>query len=61
MIDSAQIRGAVCAVVGPWRVSGEWWRPKAWAVETWHVELSEGGVYQLAHTDDGWRVEGVLD
>jgi protein ImuB len=48
-------------VAGPWRVSGEWWRPKAWAVETWQVELSEGGVYQLAHTDDGWRVEGVLD
>jgi protein ImuB len=60
-IDSAQIRGAVCAVAGPWRVSGEWWRPQAWAVETWHVELSEGGVYQLAHTDDGWRIEGVLD
>ena len=60
-INSAQIRGAICTVAGPWRVSGEWWRPKAWAVETWHVELSEGGVYQLAHTDDGWRVEGVLD
>jgi len=60
-LESAQLRGAICAVAGPWHISGEWWKPKAWAVETWHVELREGGVYQLAHTGDVWRVEGVLD
>jgi len=60
-IEGAQLRGSISAVAGPWRVSGEWWKPNAWAVETWHVELREGGVYQLAHTGNDWRLEGVLD
>jgi hypothetical protein len=25
------------------------------------VELAGGGLYQLARTDDGWCVEGMLD
>jgi hypothetical protein len=48
-------------VGGPWRVSGDWWHPGGWAVETWQVELESGGVYQLARTDAGWAVEGVVD
>jgi hypothetical protein len=31
--------------------SGDWWKPQAWAVETWQVEMAGGGVYQLACTD----------
>ncbi len=55
------IAGPVRAAAGPWRVSGEWWRPEAWAVETWQVELAAGGLYQLARTAEGWSVEGMLD
>ena len=55
------LAGPIVTAAGPWRVSGEWWQPAAWAVETWQVELATGGVYQLARTADGWCVEGVLD
>jgi protein ImuB len=60
-LESAPARGVVRAVAGPWRSSGDWWKPEAWAVETWHVELAGGGIYQLARTAEGWRVEGMLD
>jgi protein ImuB len=55
------LAGPVRAAAGPWRVSGEWWRPGSWAVETWQVELAAGGLYQLARTAEGWWLEGVLD
>ena len=55
------VAGRLRAAAGPWRVSGEWWMPGAWAVETWQVELAAGGLYQLARTAEGWWLEGVLD
>ena len=55
------LRGAVRVARGPWRLDGEWWQPHAWAVETWHVELATGVVYQLACAGGEWSVEGVLD
>lgn len=58
---SGAVTGTVCAAAGPWRASGGWWQTGAWAVETWHVNLANGGVYQLARTIDGWTVEGVID
>jgi len=60
-LESEPARGAIRAVAGPWRAAGDWWKPGAWAVETWHVELAGGGIYQLARTADGWAVEGLLD
>ncbi|HTX66251.1 MAG TPA: DNA polymerase Y family protein [Opitutaceae bacterium] len=60
-IESEPARGPVRAAAGPWRLAGDWWRPEAWAVETWHVELAGGGLYQLARTADGWCVEGALE
>jgi protein ImuB len=56
-----RLDGTVRAVRGPWLAEGEWWRPEAWAVETWLVEMRSGGVYQLARTRGGWCVEGMLD
>jgi hypothetical protein len=56
-----RLDGGVRAALGPWRAAGDWWKPEAWAVETWHVELEGGGVYQIACTEGGWRVEGMLD
>ncbi len=61
-LDSDVVAGAVRAARGPFRFSGEWWRPgDAWAVEVWHVELQGGAVYQVARTAAGWAVEGVFD
>lgn len=50
----------VRAAAGPWHRSGDWWR-EAWAIELWQVELTGGGVYQLARTKNGCTLEGVFD
>ena len=55
------VHGEICARTGPWRQEGGWWRPGAWAVETWQVELTDGGLYQLSHDADGWWIDGGLD
>jgi protein ImuB len=60
-ITGAELHGTVGGARGPWRSCSEWWTPDAWAVETWHVELRNGGIYQLARTAENWCVEGVLD
>jgi protein ImuB len=60
-LEGGRLDGRVRAALGPWRSSGDWWRPEAWAVETWQVELDAGGVYQLACEGGAWSVEGMLD
>jgi len=61
LLEGGRLEGRVSAALGPWRAQGDWWKPEAWAVETWQVELAAGGLYQLARTDGGWCVEGMLD
>jgi protein ImuB len=58
---AGRLEGGIRDAAGPWRLSGEWWRPEAWETEIWQVELTADGVYQLARTPAGWSVEGVLD
>ncbi len=58
---AGELAGSVRQLAGPWPADGDWWRPEAWAVETWQLELADGAVYQLAHTASGWCVEGVFD
>lgn len=60
-IESSNLRGPVRSARGPWRFSGAWWKPGAWAVEIWQVEMPIGATYQIARTSEGWVVEGVLD
>jgi protein ImuB len=60
-LEGGRLEGEVRAALGPWLSSGDWWKPQAWAAETWQVELAAGGIYQLARTADGWCVEGMLD
>ncbi|MDB6094462.1 MAG: polymerase [Verrucomicrobia bacterium] len=55
------VRGEIRARRGPFLLSGEWWKPGAWAVETWQVELAEGGLYQLSRDRAGWWLDGTLD
>ena len=61
LLEGGRLEGRVRAALGPWRSAGDWWKPQAWAFETWQVELAGGGVYQLACADGAWRVEGMLD
>ena len=60
-MESTHVSGAIVDAAGPWRFSGDWWKPRSWANETWQVELGTGGLYQLTRTAHGWFVEGVLD
>ncbi len=55
------VRGDIRASKGPYMLRGDWWKPGTWAVETWHVELAGGGLYQITRTTDGWWIDGVLD
>jgi protein ImuB len=60
-LESEAATGSIREARGPWRGCGDWWKPGGWSLETWHVELDSGGVYQLALTEEGWLVEGELD
>jgi hypothetical protein len=60
-LGGGRLAGEVRAALGPWRGAGDWWKPEAWAAETWQVELAAGGLYLLARTAGGWSVEGMLD
>jgi protein ImuB len=60
-LGGGRLAGEVRAALGPWRGEGDWWKPEAWAAETWQVELAAGGLYLLAQTAAGWSVEGMLD
>ena len=53
-LEAGRLEGRVRAALRPWRSAGDWWGPAAWDVETWQVELAEGGLYQLARTGDGY-------
>ena len=58
---SGEVTGAIVALEGPWRSDGDWWRRESWAMETWHVEVTDGAVYQLVRMGEIWAVEGMLD
>lgn len=61
-VNAAAWRGAVCAALGPWHASGEWWQAdQAWEREEWDIRLDTGGLYRLLHTPDGWFIEGEYD
>ncbi len=46
---------------GPWRRSGEWWKPERWAGEEWDIELARGGLFRLSLRAGQWWVEGMYD
>ena len=60
-LESAKARGAICAVLGPYRASGGWWESDRWGTEDWDVEMAGGGLYRLARMAHEWRIEGSYD
>ena len=37
------VYGKVVGLAGPWRASGEWWRPDLWARDEWDVAVEVRG------------------
>lgn len=60
-ISGAQLHSPIGAARGPWKSSGDWWKPESWAREEWDVELSAGGVYRIAKVKDAWYVDGEYE
>ncbi len=64
-----RLRGKVGCAAGPWRSSGDWWRPDVWARDEWDVAVvdsnnQQGEVLCRIYRDltsDEWFVAGVYD
>ena len=56
------VHGRIETASGPWRTSGDWWRPNAWDREEWDIELLDAlyRIYYDVHFDR-WFVQGVYD
>ena len=56
-------QGEIIQSSGPWRSSGDWWRPDAWDRDEWDLALNDGGLYRV-YQDlilRGWFLEGIYD
>jgi protein ImuB len=62
-LQARGVRGGVVSLAGPWRGSGEWWRPDAWSRDEWDVALEDGSLCRiyLDRMKGGWFVEGRYD
>ncbi|MGA2327039.1 MAG: DNA polymerase Y family protein [Bryobacteraceae bacterium] len=62
-VEARGVRGRVLQMAGPWRTSGDWWRPDTWSRDEWDVTLSGGALYRLYRDRHGgeWFVEGRYD
>jgi protein ImuB len=62
-VISPTVNGRVVMAKGPWRTSGEWWRPDAWNRDEWDLALESGGLYRLYYENDSgrWFLEGSYD
>lgn len=67
--SSNQVRGKVGCAAGPWRSSGDWWRPDVWARDEWDVSVIDSNnqqgevlcrLYRNLASDE-WFVAGVYD
>ena len=62
-LRSSAAQGEVIQAAGPWRSSGDWWRPDSWNRDEWDLELSDGALYRLYLDLDHkcWFIEGIYD
>ena len=56
-------QGKILQIAGPWRSSGDWWKPDDWKRDEYDLALSDGAVYRiyLDRAPKKWFVEGVYD
>src|SRR5215510_5705666 len=64
-----RVRGKVGRASGPWRASGDWWRPDVWARDEWDITVTDSNnqpeevlcrIYRDL-TSDEWFVAGIYD
>jgi protein ImuB len=67
--SSGLVRGQVICASGPWRTSGDWWRPDLWVRDEWDIAVADSvskqsdvvcRIYRDLRSDD-WFVEGIYD
>jgi hypothetical protein len=58
----------VVECAGPWKSSGDWWRPAVeaggWSREEWDLGLNDGGLYRAFSVEkqvQDWYLEGSYD
>ena len=56
-------QGKILQIAGPWRSSGDWWRPDNWNRDEYDLALSDGALYRIYmdRVPKKWFVEGVYD
>lgn len=67
--SSGLVRGTIIHASGPWRTSGDWWRPDVWARDEWDIAVSDsnGGQSEMLCriyrdiSGEAWFVEGMYD
>ena len=62
-IWTRMIQGRIVNIAGPWRSSGDWWRPDAWNRDEFDLLLSDGALYRLVRDRAArkWLLEGSYD
>ena len=59
-VVSDQAHGTVVDVLGPYRLSGDWWE-NGWSVEEWDIQVAAGGLYRLSRHGETWQLEGAYE
>jgi protein ImuB len=56
------MHGPIVTANGPWRTSGDWWRPSMWDREEWDIEAADAlyRIYYDVHLDR-WYAQGAYD
>jgi len=62
-IRTKLFRGRILNIAGPWRSSGDWWRPDGWNRDEFDLYLSDGALYRLVwdRVAGQWFAEGMYD
>lgn len=67
--SSYLVRGKVICASGPWRTSGDWWRPDLWVRDEWDIAVVDSvskqsdvvcRIFRDLRSED-WFVEGIYD
>lgn len=57
-VRSSRVQSTVRDVLGPWKLEGSWWDPRAWRREEWDIATGDG-LFRLAKIGKTWVIEGI--
>jgi protein ImuB len=60
-LTTKMFRGEILSMAGPWRSSGDWWRPDDFSRDEWDLYLNDGALYRLVQDRAKLFVEGTYD